>query len=376
MNGGLQLRNNEQVQHNRLDKFQEDAIIAHNKFRGKHHAAPLKWSAGLAEGARQWATALLEKGNLKHSNQPFVGENIWIGKNQKISGTRVTHSWYNEIDSYDFDAPGFNTKTRNFTQIVWRETTSIGVAKVCSPEGVSVVVARYYPAANVLGKFEENVLKPTDAPRNIVPVLAQPPETAKEDLQKELLMAHNRYRKKHGVPLLQWSSELTEGAKLWAEEVGRRREVRSFGSPEYGENIIVVDGQNIPGGVATDLWYDEIKNYSFMEPELNNKTGHFTQVVWASTRFVGAAKITTSDGRCIVIARYFPPGNIHEDLKKNVKPIRSQSQTDLPGHNQDVFTHGPIPKDIKDQLTTRDSNEQENLKSRKKHDRKTTCSLQ
>ena len=198
----------------------------------------------------------------------------------------------------------------------------------------------------------------------------------KEDLRQELLTAHNRYRKKHGVPLLQWSNELTEGAKLWAEEVGRRREVRSFGSPEYGENIIVVDGENISGGVATDLWYDEIKNYSFREPELSNKTGHFTQVVWASTRFVGAAKITTSDGRCIVIARYFPPGNIHEDLKKNVKPTKSQSQTDLPGHNQDVFTHGPIPKDIKDQLTTNNSTEAETSQTRKKHDRKSTCILQ
>ena len=198
----------------------------------------------------------------------------------------------------------------------------------------------------------------------------------KEDLRQELLTAHNRYRKKHGVPLLQWSNKLTEGAKLWAEEVGRRREVRSFGSPEYGENIIVVDGENISGGVATDLWYDEIKNYSFREPELCNKTGHFTQVVWASTRFIGAAKITTCDGRCIVIARYFPPGNIHEDLTKNVKPTRSQSQTDLPGHNQDVFTHGPIPKDIKDRLTTNNSIEPETPKTRKKHDRKSTCIVQ
>jgi hypothetical protein len=88
----------------------------------------------------------------------------------------VTHLWYNEIDSYDFGTHGFNTKTRNFTQIVWRETTSIGVAMVRTPEGVSVVVARYYPAANVLGKFEENVLKCTDIPRNIVPVFPQLPE--------------------------------------------------------------------------------------------------------------------------------------------------------------------------------------------------------
>ena len=77
---------------------------------------------------------------------------------------------------YDFDAPGFNTKTRNFTQIVWRETTSIGVATVRNPDGVTVVVARYYPTANVLGKFEENVLKCADIPRNFVPVMPQPSE--------------------------------------------------------------------------------------------------------------------------------------------------------------------------------------------------------
>lgn len=196
----------------------------------------------------------------------------------------------------------------------------------------------------------------------------------KEDLKQELLMAHNRYRKKHGVPFLQWSNELTEGAKLWAEEVGRRREVRSYGSSEYGENIIVVDGQTISGGVATDLWYDEIKNYNFREPQLNNKTGHFTQVVWASTRFVGAAKIVTSDDRCVVIARYFPPGNIHEYLKTNVKPTRSQSQTHLPGRNRDIFTHGPIPQDIKEQLTTADSND--NPKSQEnKRGTKSTCTL-
>lgn len=363
-------RTSEQSKHARLDKFQEDVIIAHNKFRGRHHAAPLKWSAGLAEGARQWAITLSEKGNVRHSNQPFVGENIWIGQDVKISGTQITHVWYNEIENYDFETPGFNTKTRNFSQIVWRETTSIGVAKVQSPSGASIVVARYYPTANVLGKFEENVLKSTEIPRNIVPIVS-PVENVEEDLQRELLKAHNRYRKKHGVPLLQWSDELTEGAKLWAEEVGRRKEVRSFGSPEYGENIIVVEGQNISGGVATDMWYDEVKNYNFRDPELNNKTGHFTQIVWASTRFVGAAKMNTHDGRCIVIARYFPPGNIHEDLKKNVKQTKSLSQIDLPGHNQDVFTHGPIPKELQVVRTDSDS-----PKVRRKHDRKATCVVQ
>lgn len=89
---------------------------------------------------------------------------------EKISGTQVTHLWYSEMDNYDFETPGFNTKTRNFSQIVWRETTSIGVAKVQSSSGVIVVVARYYPTANVLGKFEENVLKCNETADNVVPI--------------------------------------------------------------------------------------------------------------------------------------------------------------------------------------------------------------
>jgi hypothetical protein len=67
------------------------------------------------------------------------------------------------------------------------------VAKVQTPEGLSVVVARYYPAANVLGKFEDNVLKCTDAPRNIVPVLPKPPEAGNYLLILPILFLHPRY---------------------------------------------------------------------------------------------------------------------------------------------------------------------------------------
>ena len=96
---------------------------------------------------------------------------------------------------YDFDAPGFNTKTRNFTQMVWRETTSIGVAKVRNTDGVTVVVARYYPTANVLGKFEENVLKCTDIPRNFVTVMPQPPENGNYNIFTKRLVVHENNEK-------------------------------------------------------------------------------------------------------------------------------------------------------------------------------------
>ena len=51
-------------------------------------------------------------------------------------------------------------------------------------------------------------------------------------------------------------------------------------------------------------------------------TGHFTQVVWKSTKKIGIAKQTRMHGglKCTyIVARYSPEGNIHEDFEKNVE---------------------------------------------------------
>ena len=51
-------------------------------------------------------------------------------------------------------------------------------------------------------------------------------------------------------------------------------------------------------------------------------TGHFTQVVWKSTKKIGIAKQTRMHGalKCTyIVARYSPEGNIHKDFEKNVE---------------------------------------------------------
>lgn len=47
----------------------------------------------------------------------------------------------------------------HFTQVVWKDTKSIGVAMVKNKSGKFVVVANYYPAGNVQGQYKKNVLK-------------------------------------------------------------------------------------------------------------------------------------------------------------------------------------------------------------------------
>lgn len=49
--------------------------------------------------------------------------------------------------------------TGHFTQIVWKNTSEMGIA-MAKRDGTCVVVACYYPRGNIVGQFIENVLKP------------------------------------------------------------------------------------------------------------------------------------------------------------------------------------------------------------------------
>ena len=45
----------------------------------------------------------------------------------------------------------------HFTQVVWKGSEEMGVAKAKSSTGKILVVANYSPAGNIIGQFAENV---------------------------------------------------------------------------------------------------------------------------------------------------------------------------------------------------------------------------
>ncbi|XP_004870173.1 Golgi-associated plant pathogenesis-related protein 1 [Heterocephalus glaber] len=145
-------------------QFHNEALKAHNEYRQQHGAPPLKLCKKLNQEAQQYAEALANTRILKHSPESSrgqCGENLaWASYDQ--TGKEVADRWYSEIKDYNFQQPGFTSGTGHFTAMVWKNTKKMGVGKASASDGSSFVVARYFPAGNVVnqGFFEENVLPP------------------------------------------------------------------------------------------------------------------------------------------------------------------------------------------------------------------------
>lgn len=76
-------------------------------------------------------------------------------------GKDATDPWYNEVDYYNFDQPGFSLKTGHFTQLVWYTSERLGVGiSYNRARSRVVVVAQYSPAGNYEGEYQDNVLPP------------------------------------------------------------------------------------------------------------------------------------------------------------------------------------------------------------------------
>uniref|UniRef100_A0A5G2QSD6 Golgi-associated plant pathogenesis-related protein 1 n=1 Tax=Sus scrofa TaxID=9823 RepID=A0A5G2QSD6_PIG len=145
-------------------QFNDEVLKAHNEYRQKHGVPPLKLCKKLNREAQQYSEALASTRILKHSPESSrgqCGENLaWASYDQ--TGKEVADRWYSEIKNYNFQQPGFTSGTGHFTAMVWKNTKKMGVGKASASDGSSFVVARYFPAGNVVnqGYFEENVLPP------------------------------------------------------------------------------------------------------------------------------------------------------------------------------------------------------------------------
>jgi hypothetical protein len=135
------------------------------------------------------------------------------------------------------------------------------------------------------------------------------------------LKVHNDARKEVGVNILEWSDELSKDAKAYAEILAKNNKglIHSENSDREGQGENLSLAWNSSGEIEKPLndgsvaWYNEIKDYKYAEigSSLNEGVviGHYTQMIWYSTKYLGMGSAISTDGKVYVVARYNPPGN-------------------------------------------------------------------
>lgn len=149
-------------------------------------------------------------------------------------------------------------------------------------------------------------------------------------LKDQWLSLHNTRRTaefaEHGVSdvPLQWSEELAQSAQMYADQLIKLDGCQikhhykpNESDPDWkgGENLAMAWGtagwvKNDPER-ALEGWYDSEKPLPF------GQNGHYTQVAWKATKYVGcgmAIKSVDADNDCAIEAcRYLKPGNCNVD---------------------------------------------------------------
>jgi len=157
------------------DVVSADMLSAHNDWRNKVGSPALTWSNSLQTEAQNWANKLKANGcGMKHSTGAS-GENLywasakksatgkdaegnWIWKNslQIVGDKKVSDSWGNEQQWYDYASNKCNAPAGkacgHYTQVVWQDTKQVGCANAVCADFSQVWVCNYAPAGNVVGQ--------------------------------------------------------------------------------------------------------------------------------------------------------------------------------------------------------------------------------
>ncbi|XP_078351215.1 Golgi-associated plant pathogenesis-related protein 1-like [Oculina patagonica] len=159
--------------------YRREALQQHNDLRAIHDAPSLRLSSDLNRQADRYARELFDKlgcfsRRLVHSNTRGQGENLAFGwttarVDEARSAQDSIKSWYDEVCLYDFNRPGFSLSTGHFTQLVWKDSSELGIGKYTGrgqkagkrDRTCTFIVARYKGSGNVNSAdyFRRNVLK-------------------------------------------------------------------------------------------------------------------------------------------------------------------------------------------------------------------------
>lgn len=148
-----------------------------------------------------------------------------------------------------------------------------------------------------------------------------------EEFLDEMTEEHNKLRSVHLAPPLVKNRNISLQAKALAIQLASEANLRhsdKASRPDQGENLAMGCTSSGPGITAKDAakeWYDEVCSHNFYNQAYQDKSGHFSQLVWNATRELGVGKAmgTKFGMNCtFIVARYRPLGNIGSEFADDV----------------------------------------------------------
>ncbi|XP_052703442.1 uncharacterized protein LOC128179829 [Crassostrea angulata] len=298
-----------------------------------------KWSAELAIVAQNYANKCTTEHNPYRNQQASfqeVGENLYWNTAQ-VSPSTAVDSWDNEKNYYNY---GSNTCSPSKFCGHYTQKWSAELA----------TVAQNY--ANKCNATVHNQFRHQQAPsfqtvgENIYMNTAQvSPSTAVNDWDDEKFyynygantcsfvcghytQAHNMFRRNveptaSNMVELQWNDGLAKMADRWARRCqfvhnSRRNNQSMFNF--VGENL-AYSSDDRKADSYVQMWYAEVKDYTFETNGCSAECSHYTQVVWATTEYIGCGKTYCANlNGFLVVCNYAPAGNYPTQPYRNCQP--------------------------------------------------------
>ncbi|XP_055379617.1 uncharacterized protein LOC129610872 [Condylostylus longicornis] len=136
------------------DEMRWSSLKAHNILRHLHGCPPLISNPKLDKCAEEWAQHLAMTKQFYHRPNNKYGENLYWTSDKYGHVTLAVQDWYDEINLYDYEAPGFSKATGHFTQLIWKDCLELGTG-IARGHGRLYVVCVYDPPGNYKDRFND-----------------------------------------------------------------------------------------------------------------------------------------------------------------------------------------------------------------------------
>ena len=128
-------------------------------------------------------------------------------------------------------------------------------------------------------------------------------------LERDMLAAHNAVRERLKLKPLVWSEDVAAWAQQWADTLLAEGRFEHRPRNPYGENLFLITNTSYLPIQVVNEWAGEVRFYDHRSNKCTGMCGHYTQIVWKSTRELGCGVARTRASE-VWVCNYNPRGNI------------------------------------------------------------------